>query len=111
MIDEVTAYIPVFRFGWKVADMTVHVRANWDEALGGLTADIFAEDDTGKRHALPQADVKAVLDEIHDSDKDAWREIIERAKADDLEGCDEDREPVSYTPHWAEDALEEMRMR
>lgn len=88
-MDEVTAYIPVLRFGFRVGEMTVHVRANWDDALGGLTADVFAEDDTGKRHVVPEAEVTTVLAEIHDYDKPAWREINERARADDIEGCDE----------------------
>lgn len=98
-MDEVTATLPFFRFGRSVGEMTVHVRANWDEALGGLTADIFFEDHTLKRHPVPEAEVKSVLDEIHDHDPEAWREINERAKASDLEGCDE---PVSYTAHYAE---------
>lgn len=101
-MDEVTATLPLFRFGHAVGEMTIHCRANWDEALGGLTADIFFEDHSLKRHPVPENEVKPVLDEIRDHDPAAWREIIERAKADDLEGC------AAYEPHWAENELEEF---
>lgn len=85
-MDEVTCWLPVFWRGIKVGEVCIHCRANWDEALGGLTADVFIEDDTGKRHVVPEAEVREILNEIHDHDKAAWREIQERAKADDLEG-------------------------
>ena len=81
-IDETTAYLPVFRFLRKVAEMTVHVRANYDEAYGGrynLAADVQVEDDTGKRFALSEEDAQIALTEIRYHDPDAFREIEQRS--------------------------------
>ena len=76
MSDEVTAYVPLFRFGRKVGEMTVHCRANWDEALGGLTADVLAENSEGDRFPLSDDDTTQVLTEIQFYCPDAWRDIL-----------------------------------
>lgn len=71
----VTATIPVYRFGLKVGAMTVHVRANWDNALGGLTADIWAEDINEDTYQLPQSLVPDILKEIKAHDQRGYDEI------------------------------------
>lgn len=73
--DAITATIPVSRFGLIVGEMTVHVRANWDDALGGLTADVFAEDINGDTYQLPTALVPDILKEIRQHDERGYDEI------------------------------------
>jgi hypothetical protein len=73
--DAITATIPTYRFGLKVGEMTVHVRANWDQALGGLAADIWAEDVNEDTYQLPHSLVADVLAEIKAHDERGYDEI------------------------------------
>lgn len=73
--DAITCSINVSRFGLIVGEMMIHVRANWDDALGGLTADIWAEDVNGDTYQLPDALVADVLAEIKAHDERGYDEI------------------------------------
>ena len=86
---ETTAYVPVYKHGFIVSKTTYHVWANYDEAFFNtynLAATICFEDETFKRHPVPDAEVRAVLDDIRIYDPEAWREIKERAEENYLEG-------------------------
>lgn len=73
--DAITALVPVYRFGLKAGEMTVHVRANWDDAMGGLAADMWAEDVNEDRYALPTSLVPSILEEIKAHDPGSFAEI------------------------------------
>lgn len=73
--NAVTATIPVSRFGLVVGEMTVHVRANWDNALGGLAADVWAEDVNEDTYQIPGALVADILAEIKAHDERGFDEI------------------------------------
>lgn len=74
--DAISAVIPVWRFGRAVADMTVHVRAASDQALGGLTAsDIYIETKDGDVFMAADCVKRDILDEIHDHDRGSFDQI------------------------------------
>ncbi len=68
---EVTAYIPIFEQGHKVADLTVHI----DPASRAVRF----EDKDGKRHPLPDQRAAEILDDIRKFDRDIWRELEARS--------------------------------
>lgn len=72
---SIDASIPVYRFGHRAGRMTVYVRAQYDQALG-MTADIWAEDDSENLHPLPQSIIPDILAEIETEDETAWRDIV-----------------------------------
>ncbi len=78
--DAISAVIPVWRFGHAVAEVTVHVRAASDQALGGLTAsDIYIEDINGDIFAAPDCLKRAILDEVRDYDRGSYDQIVSAA--------------------------------
>lgn len=79
----VTAELPVMQFGYRIGEMTVHVRPAYDEAMGNpyRACEVFVEDDSGKRHGLSDSDAAIVLGRIHDELPATWREIVSEAEA------------------------------
>ncbi len=102
-MNIVTAYVPIFECGYVVAEMSVEVRPAWDDALGGLHADISFEDAQGDLHPFPEDRGKEILAEIKRSQPSVWKEIEEVAEASYIEGCAYDQ-----SPHYAEDTMEAM---
>lgn len=72
---EVTAYIPIFEQGYKVADLTVHI----DPASRAVAF----EDRDGTRRPLPAGRAHEILTDIRLYDRDKWREIETHSRA----GC------------------------
>jgi hypothetical protein len=103
METETTAYVPIYWRGYHVADMTAHVRANYDQAFGkrfgSMSADAWIENASGKRHYLNDEDTDALMRQIHDLCPDAWREIEQRS------GKYGDEDEDYYESRYAEDFM------
>jgi hypothetical protein len=101
-MTEVTAYLPIFEQGHKVAELTVTVRANYDQTFADdLAADVFFDDEDGKRHGFIDARAVEILAEIKKHQPEVWREIKEMAEANHLEGCAYDASGSTYFSHEA----------
>lgn len=72
---EVTAYIPLFEQGYKVADLTVHI----DPASRAVAF----EDKEGNRRQMAPARAHEILTDIRLYDRDKWRELEQHSRA----GC------------------------
>ena len=108
-METVDVYIPIHDgLSFPIAEVCLSIRPNEDCAFKwGIAADVTYEDTfTGKWHAMPTERAERILDDIRANDGDKWAMIERAARLNSRPGCDdEDREPVSYTPHWAEDEL------
>ncbi len=72
---EITAYVPIFEQGFKVADLTVHI----DPASHAVTF----EDRNGNRRQCADERAQEILDDIRLYDRDKWRELERHSRA----GC------------------------
>lgn len=72
---EVTACIPIFERGYKVADLTVHIDP--------VSRAVAFEDKDGTRREMAAGRAHEILTDIRLYDRDKWREIETHSRA----GC------------------------
>lgn len=105
--EIVNTELPVEVYG-AIMMAEISIRPTCDEScpgnVSGIVADVSVEG-AFKVHPCSDENTIAILKRIKAEQPEVWREIEAKAEENHLEGLGEDREPVSYAPHFAEDEL------
>lgn len=82
-METVEAYVPIFDgLPFPIAEVELQIRPNYDEAFPwDVAADVmYCDPYTKKWHAIPEDRAVKILEDIRQSDRDKWEQIVRAAK-------------------------------